>query len=236
MHALLPACSTPCVRHPQVAALTPPSALPRSTCCPRSARSPSTAAAAFPALQLRGLPYAQVEKEISEGRRQLAACGVPVSDIVGFRSPLLEADSNMRRALSKLGFLYDRRAGLRLRGRAAAAAVLGMRGRRVVWGCGEGRGRAAPGSQARCAAHDGAEFISKALPSPTPCYCRSTILEETTGNSVSKSASQRVWPFSMDAGVPLNCAWFGGIQSCSAAERWRGLFEVRAVVVGWLVG
>lgn len=59
-------------------------------------------------LQLRGLPYTQVEKEISEGRRQLAACGIPAADVVGFRGPLLETDSDTRKALSKLGFLYDR--------------------------------------------------------------------------------------------------------------------------------
>jgi hypothetical protein len=59
-------------------------------------------------LQLRGLPYAQVEKEISDGRRQLAACGISAADIVGFRGPLLETDVNTRRALSTLGFLYDR--------------------------------------------------------------------------------------------------------------------------------
>lgn len=59
-------------------------------------------------MQLRGLPYSQVEKEISEGLRQLAACGIPAADIVGFRGPLLETDSSTRKALSKLGFLYDR--------------------------------------------------------------------------------------------------------------------------------
>lgn len=59
-------------------------------------------------LQLKGLTYAQVEKEISEGRRSLAACGIPAADIVGFRGPLLETDSNTRKALKALGFLYDR--------------------------------------------------------------------------------------------------------------------------------
>lgn len=112
-------------------------------------------------ISLRGLSYAQVEKEISNGRRSLAACGIPASDIVGFRGPLLETDANTRKALSKLGFLYD-----------------------------------------------------------------STLLEETSGNSVSRSPSQRVYPFSMDNGVPLNCKWYGGIQSCSTSERWAGLFEV----------
>jgi hypothetical protein len=54
----------------------------------------------------------------------------------------------------------------------------------------------------------------------------STLLEETTGNSVSRSISQRVYPFSMDNGVPLNCRWFGGIQTCSTSERWPGLYEI----------
>lgn len=62
-------------------------------------------------LQLKGLPYAQIEKEISEGRRSLAACGIPAADVVGFRGPLLETDSNTRKALKALGFLYDRRGG-----------------------------------------------------------------------------------------------------------------------------
>ncbi|PRW32547.1 polysaccharide deacetylase isoform A [Chlorella sorokiniana] len=112
-------------------------------------------------ISLRGLPYAQVEKEISEGRRSLAACGIPAADLVGFRGPLLETDVNTRKALSTLGFLYD-----------------------------------------------------------------STLLEETSGNSVSRSLSQRVYPFSMDNGVPLNCRWFGGIQTCSTSERWPGLYEI----------
>lgn len=61
---------------------------------------------------------------------------------------------------------------------------------------------------------------------------RSTLLEETSGNSVSRSPSQRVYPFSMDNGVPLNCKWYGGIQSCSTSERWAGLFEVSCVAGG----
>lgn len=73
-------------------------------------------------MQLRGLSYAQVEKEISNGRRSLAACGIPASDIVGFRGPLLETDANTRKALSKLGFLYDRQAAVM--GHAAALCSL----------------------------------------------------------------------------------------------------------------
>lgn len=43
---------------------------------------------------------------------------------------------------------------------------------------------------------------------------------------MSRSPAQRVYPFSMDNGVPLNCKWYGGIQSCSTSERWAGLYEV----------
>ena len=44
---------------------------------------------------------------------------------------------------------------------------------------------------------------------------------------MSRSPAQRVYPYSMDNGIPLNCKWYGGIQSCSTSERWPGLYEVR---------
>ena len=52
-----------------------------------------------------------VEREAVEGRRQLAACGVPERDIVGFRAPFLDVDPQLRGVLHHAGFLYDRWGG-----------------------------------------------------------------------------------------------------------------------------
>lgn len=191
-------------------------------------------------MQLRGLSYAQVEKEISDGRRSLAACGIPASDIVGFRGPLLETDANTRKALSKLGFLYDRHAAVvghaaalcsLLSRRVPALLARSQQARAPAWHA--GTNQAVLGARATLATRLHCRHCSalKAGCLPLPPL-RSTLLEETSGNSVSRSPSQRVYPFSMDNGVPLNCKWYGGIQSCSTSERWAGLFEVSFVAGG----
>lgn len=69
------------------------------------------------------------------------------------------------------------------------------------------------------------------LPSPAHCAplparltdccvpCRSTLIEEGTGKSLTRGMGSRVWPFTMDKGVPINCDWFGGIQKCNPKLR-----------------
>ncbi len=104
-YALLPACTSMCSRPLNLQSHAAPAGRLREQ---GTHRSWLPSRFRLNLLQLRGLPYTQVEKEISEGRRQLAACGIPAADVVGFRGPLLETDSDTRKALSKLGFLYDR--------------------------------------------------------------------------------------------------------------------------------
>jgi hypothetical protein len=40
-----------------------------------------------------------------------------------------------------------------------------------------------------------------------PVPWRSSILEEVSGQSLSGGAGARVWPFSLDFGIPVNCEW-----------------------------
>lgn len=49
-----------------------------------------------------------VESQVLDGRRQLADCGIPERDIVGFRAPFLSVDPQLRRVLHDGGFAYDR--------------------------------------------------------------------------------------------------------------------------------
>ncbi len=58
--------------------------------------------------RLAGEPLDYVESQVLGGRRQLADCGVPEGDIVGFRAPFLSVDPQLRRVLHDGGFLYDR--------------------------------------------------------------------------------------------------------------------------------
>ncbi|PSC74020.1 polysaccharide deacetylase [Micractinium conductrix] len=53
----------------------------------------------------------------------------------------------------------------------------------------------------------------------------STILE-TPQTSLSSGQGARVWPYTMQDGVPQNCAWFAPAQNCTTTERYPGLFEV----------
>ncbi|PRW60004.1 polysaccharide deacetylase [Chlorella sorokiniana] len=54
----------------------------------------------------------------------------------------------------------------------------------------------------------------------------SSLIEETTGASVSKGLAERVFPFDLADGSPINCDYFSGFQSCSTKESEPGLFNV----------
>ncbi len=54
------------------------------------------------------MPAAQLEKETVGARSQIAECGIPEGDIVGFRAPYLETDIALRKELYTNGFLYER--------------------------------------------------------------------------------------------------------------------------------
>ncbi|KAI7841427.1 hypothetical protein COHA_004822 [Chlorella ohadii] len=103
---------------------------------------------------------AMVEDQILGARTKIAACGIPQSDIVGFRQPFLESNPTVRQVLKSNGFLYD-----------------------------------------------------------------STILEEPT-NSISNGMAARTWPYTLQDGVPQNCAWYGNTQNCTTSERYPGMWEV----------
>jgi hypothetical protein len=48
-----------------------------------------------------------VEDQVLGARTKIAACGIPQSDIVGFRQPFLETNPLVRQVLKDNGFLYD---------------------------------------------------------------------------------------------------------------------------------
>lgn len=56
---------------------------------------------------VKGMPTAQLEKETVGARAELAECGIPEGDILGFRAPYLETDIALRKMLFKNGFLYE---------------------------------------------------------------------------------------------------------------------------------
>ena len=56
---------------------------------------------------LRKMSYAQVQQQIAGARATLAACGIPASSIVGFRTPYLSDSPTVRKVLSDAGFRYD---------------------------------------------------------------------------------------------------------------------------------
>ncbi|KAI7837264.1 hypothetical protein COHA_008878 [Chlorella ohadii] len=86
-------------------------------------------------------------------------CGIPLEDLVGFRTPLLAHNPPVRQALAKAGFLYD-----------------------------------------------------------------SSIPEVWPGAS-SPNATARLFPYTMDYGIPQNCAYFQGAR-CEESERYPGLWQV----------
>ncbi|KAI7844629.1 hypothetical protein COHA_001719 [Chlorella ohadii] len=54
----------------------------------------------------------------------------------------------------------------------------------------------------------------------------SSLIEETTGASVSRGLAERLWPFDLANGSPINCDYFSGFQSCSTKESEPGLYDV----------
>ncbi|KAL4424966.1 hypothetical protein ABPG77_002851 [Micractinium sp. CCAP 211/92] len=126
--------------------------------------------------RLYGANRTFVESEIVDGRAQLAACGVPASDIVGFRAPYLEIDLPVREVLAANGFLYD-----------------------------------------------------------------SSLVEDTLGGSASRGFANRLWPFDMGGGIPMNCTTEDGPyskhrQACDPGEAHPGLWEVPLWSMGELDG
>lgn len=58
-------------------------------------------------VSLYGEDKSKVGSEIMGGKNALVACGVPESDVVGFRAPLLQTDPGVREVLAENGFLYE---------------------------------------------------------------------------------------------------------------------------------
>lgn len=56
---------------------------------------------------LRKLSYAQIQQQILGARSTIAACGIPATSIVGFRTPYLSDSPTVRQVLSDAGFRYD---------------------------------------------------------------------------------------------------------------------------------
>lgn len=59
----------------------------------------------------------------------------------------------------------------------------------------------------------------------------SSLIEPTTGASISQGQGDRVWPFEMDGGVTMDCEYFASTQECSSSESWPGMWQVP---VWWL--
>lgn len=147
-----------------------------------------------------------MESEVVGARRQLAECGVPEQDIVGFRAPYLFVDPQLREVLHENGFLYDRCAPAADSLQQPRLATCGWC-QLLPFACVTGRRHRPP-----------------LLPS-TLSLC-SSIMESMNG-SVSDGFSSRLWPFDMGAGVPIACASDDTYtQLCSTAESWPGLWEV----------
>ncbi|KAI3430406.1 hypothetical protein D9Q98_005001 [Chlorella vulgaris] len=51
-------------------------------------------------------------------------------------------------------------------------------------------------------------------------------LIESGRHSLSGGMGNRVWPWDMAEGIPINCAWFDNIQKCAKNESYPGLWEV----------
>jgi hypothetical protein len=59
-----------------------------------------------------------------------------------------------------------------------------------------------------------------------PVHVCSSIMESMNG-SVSNGFGDRLWPFDMGGGIPINCTSDDRYtQICSEEERWPGLWEV----------
>ncbi|PSC74206.1 left border a [Micractinium conductrix] len=58
-------------------------------------------------------------------------------------------------------------------------------------------------------------------------YTYDSSIIEPFPTATSPSFAERTWPFTMDAGIPLDCAWAGSADvSCSETERYPGVWEV----------
>ncbi|EFN54021.1 hypothetical protein CHLNCDRAFT_136061 [Chlorella variabilis] len=53
----------------------------------------------------------------------------------------------------------------------------------------------------------------------------SSLLEEAEG-SIARGLAARVWPYSMDGGIPQDCSRWSPAQECNQRERYPGLFQV----------
>lgn len=64
------------------------------------------------------------------------------------------------------------------------------------------------------------------LESPPLCRCCSTIIEPMSG-SASRGFSERLWPFDMGGGMPINCTTYPMFtQLCSPDQSLPGLWQV----------
>ncbi|KAL4422676.1 hypothetical protein ABPG75_008873 [Micractinium tetrahymenae] len=54
----------------------------------------------------------------------------------------------------------------------------------------------------------------------------SSLIENTKGASVSNSFADRIWPFDMGDGIPINCHYYSPAQKCEDNESYTGLYEV----------
>lgn len=95
-------------------------------------------------------------------------------------------------------------------------------------------------SQGRCAAqHErqrqqqlhSPDCCAPPAPAPPRARRRSSLVEDTRGGSASRGFAQRLWPFDMRDGIPMNCTDGGGPygaqrQACEAGEAYPGLWEV----------
>lgn len=127
---------------------------------------------------------------------------------MGARAPFLEIKPEVWAVLRQNGFLYDRwgpvphvfffTAEVAALGGALSAAAPGRGGHRGV----------APRScqpHPLCTARGaGADGMAPPLPARPPC--RSSLIEEGAGASISTGPANRVWPWDMAQGIPTNCA------------------------------
>lgn len=68
--------------------------------------------------------------------------------------------------------------------------------------------------------------VRQMLASAQPPFLYDSSIPDFWGNNsqISPNASVRLWPYSMDAGIPQDCAYFAG-DSCTQQERYPGLWE-----------
>lgn len=69
----------------------------------------------------------------------------------------------------------------------------------------------------------------------------SSLVEDTLGSSVSQGFANRLWPFDMAAGIPINCSYWEGKygthrQECQAGEAYPGLWQVPVWRMGLMAG